>query len=95
MKIKVKSVDWKETVTEDEILKSVVVKTIQKLSQRKDAKIGCVISCDVTTNGKTKEYLFNSYHILMAAGLKKPANRMKKLFKNQYGIDLSITKEHE
>jgi hypothetical protein len=81
--ITVMSSDWCETITVDndifdDIYIEACTRAVEKLYINKSLTLNAVIKCHLTSSKNKKLYVFNSYKILINAGLHKPAELVRK-----------------
>jgi len=99
MKFIVKSADWKDEHSVDDlvegIMREAVVHSLKKRKKAAPSKVSVITECSVVRMGKKTTLLFNTYYMLVLAGMNKEAQRLRKTFLERFKIDLRNEKRHE
>jgi hypothetical protein len=85
MKFKVKSAGWSEDNSLDDVMEQIAITSLSNRKGSKDWKASPVTSVSFGNDVK----IFNTYFLLIKAGLCKEAEKMKAFMLKEFGIDMS------
>jgi hypothetical protein len=94
-KIVVKSLDWSFELDVDsemceDILLEAATRIIEKNKRTKGFKLAVIMECFEKKNAKVadKHYVYNTYYVMINAGLYEKAEQLRSEFKKTFNVDL-------